>query len=75
MRWVLTVFVRFNVIIYLFILHLVANVIHYAKETAPNRRVIFQYPWNDSELYLFRATVAYALRQYYSQQNKVLNFT
>lgn len=36
---------------------------------------IFQYPWNDSELYLFRATIAYALRQYYSQQNKFTNFT
>lgn len=32
------------------------------------------YPWNDDELYLFRATVAYALRQYYSQQRRDLSF-
>lgn len=56
-------------------LHLATNVIHYVKETASNHRLIFQYPWNDDEMYLFRATVAYSLRQYYSQQNKTLNFT
>ncbi|KAM4592837.1 angiotensin-converting enzyme 2 [Odontesthes bonariensis] len=33
------------------------------------------YPWNDNELFLFKASVAYAMRQYYSQQNKTLLFT
>uniref|UniRef100_A0A669F4X0 Angiotensin-converting enzyme n=1 Tax=Oreochromis niloticus TaxID=8128 RepID=A0A669F4X0_ORENI len=33
------------------------------------------YPWNANELYLFRANIAYALRQYYSQKNKTLPFT
>lgn len=40
-----------------------------------NHRFILQYPWNDSELYFFRATIAYALRQYYSQQGLTMNFT
>ncbi|XP_077419830.1 angiotensin-converting enzyme 2 isoform X2 [Vanacampus margaritifer] len=33
------------------------------------------YSWNSNEQYLFRASVAYALRQYYSQQNNTLLFT
>ncbi|XP_041838146.1 angiotensin-converting enzyme 2 isoform X2 [Melanotaenia boesemani] len=33
------------------------------------------YSWNDNELYLFKASIAYALRQYYSQQNQTLHFT
>ncbi|KAG7234632.1 hypothetical protein INR49_004157 [Caranx melampygus] len=33
------------------------------------------YPWNNNELYLFRANVAYALRQFYSQKNQSLPFT
>lgn len=33
------------------------------------------YPWNANELYLFRASVAYALRQYYSQKNETIDFT
>ncbi|XP_068614895.1 angiotensin-converting enzyme 2-like [Brachionichthys hirsutus] len=32
------------------------------------------YPWNDNEMYLFQANIAYALRQYYSQTNKTLLF-
>ncbi|KAG8001285.1 Angiotensin-converting enzyme 2 [Nibea albiflora] len=28
------------------------------------------YPWNSNEMYLFRANIAYALRQYYSQMKK-----
>lgn len=47
----------------------------YVKETTSNQCFIFQYPWDDSEMYLFRATIAYALRQYYSQQNKAMSFT
>uniref|UniRef100_A0A3Q3XKX3 Angiotensin-converting enzyme n=1 Tax=Mola mola TaxID=94237 RepID=A0A3Q3XKX3_MOLML len=30
------------------------------------------YSWNANELYLFRANIAYALRQYYSQKNETL---
>ncbi|XP_029949257.1 angiotensin-converting enzyme 2 isoform X2 [Salarias fasciatus] len=33
------------------------------------------YPWNANELYLFRASMAYALRQYYSQKNRTIDFT
>uniref|UniRef100_G3PQP4 Angiotensin-converting enzyme n=1 Tax=Gasterosteus aculeatus aculeatus TaxID=481459 RepID=G3PQP4_GASAC len=33
------------------------------------------YSWNANELYLFRANIAYALRQYYSQKNQTLDFT
>lgn len=33
------------------------------------------YSWNANEVYLFRANVAYALRQYYSQMNKTVHFT
>ncbi|XP_029283581.1 angiotensin-converting enzyme 2 [Cottoperca gobio] len=33
------------------------------------------YPWNNNELYLFKANIAYALRQYYSQKNETLLFT
>ncbi|XP_072236951.1 angiotensin-converting enzyme 2 [Leuresthes tenuis] len=33
------------------------------------------YSWNDNELFLFKASIAYAMRQYYSQQNKTLLFT
>ncbi|KAL3065699.1 hypothetical protein OYC64_015786 [Pagothenia borchgrevinki] len=33
------------------------------------------YSWNNNELYLFKASVAYALRQYYSQKNQTLQFT
>ncbi|XP_061608621.1 angiotensin-converting enzyme 2 [Phyllopteryx taeniolatus] len=33
------------------------------------------YSWNSNEQYLFRASVAYALRQYYSQKNITLLFT
>uniref|UniRef100_A0A3Q0R8E8 Angiotensin-converting enzyme n=1 Tax=Amphilophus citrinellus TaxID=61819 RepID=A0A3Q0R8E8_AMPCI len=33
------------------------------------------YPWNANELYLFRANIAFALRQYYSQKNETLLFT
>ncbi|XP_057703156.1 angiotensin-converting enzyme 2 [Corythoichthys intestinalis] len=33
------------------------------------------YSWNSNEQYLFRASVAYALRQYYSQKNNTLLFT
>uniref|UniRef100_A0A7N6BAG5 Angiotensin-converting enzyme n=1 Tax=Anabas testudineus TaxID=64144 RepID=A0A7N6BAG5_ANATE len=33
------------------------------------------YPWNDNEMYLFKASVAYALRQYYSLKNETLLFT
>lgn len=33
------------------------------------------YPWNANELYLFKASVAYALRQYYSQKNETIDFT
>lgn len=36
---------------------------------------VFQYTWNDNELYLFKANIAYALRQYYQQQNETLPFT
>lgn len=36
---------------------------------------VFQYSWNANELYLFRANIAYALRQYYSQKNQTLDFT
>lgn len=41
-----------------------------------NSSNMFQYPWNPSELYLFKANIAYALRQYYSlQKNESLDFT
>ncbi|XP_077374818.1 angiotensin-converting enzyme 2 isoform X2 [Festucalex cinctus] len=33
------------------------------------------YSWNSNEQYLFKASVAYALRQYYNQQNNTLPFT
>nr|XP_057944737.1 angiotensin-converting enzyme 2 [Doryrhamphus excisus] len=33
------------------------------------------YSWNANELYLFKASMAYALRQYYSQNNETLLFT
>jgi len=33
------------------------------------------YPWNDNEMYLFQANVAYAMRQYYSQKNMNIPFT
>ncbi|XP_075934093.1 angiotensin-converting enzyme 2 [Anarhichas minor] len=33
------------------------------------------YSWNANELYLFKANIAYALRQYYSQKNESLDFT
>ncbi|XP_040895328.1 angiotensin-converting enzyme 2 [Toxotes jaculatrix] len=33
------------------------------------------YSWNANELYLFKANIAYALRQYYSQKNETLLFT
>ncbi|XP_026175949.1 angiotensin-converting enzyme 2 [Mastacembelus armatus] len=33
------------------------------------------YSWNANELYLFKANIAYALRQYYSQKNESLLFT
>ncbi|XP_061596730.1 angiotensin-converting enzyme 2 [Cololabis saira] len=32
------------------------------------------YSWNDNELYLFKATIAYAMSQYYSQKNQTLVF-
>lgn len=41
-----------------------------------NNSNMFQYPWNPNELYLFKANVAYALRQYYQlQKNESLVFT
>ncbi|XP_059211362.1 angiotensin-converting enzyme 2 [Centropristis striata] len=33
------------------------------------------YHWNSNELYLLKASIAYALRQYYSQKNQTLHFT
>ncbi|XP_062268927.1 angiotensin-converting enzyme 2 [Platichthys flesus] len=33
------------------------------------------YSWNDNEQYLFKANIAYALRQYYEQKNETLPFT
>ncbi|KAK2853827.1 hypothetical protein Q5P01_006488 [Channa striata] len=33
------------------------------------------YTWNANEMYLFKANIAYALRQYYSQKNENLPFT
>uniref|UniRef100_UPI0037E8EB63 angiotensin-converting enzyme 2 n=1 Tax=Semicossyphus pulcher TaxID=241346 RepID=UPI0037E8EB63 len=33
------------------------------------------YTWNSNELFLFKANIAYALRQYYSQMNKTVPFT
>uniref|UniRef100_A0A8C6KMA8 Angiotensin-converting enzyme n=1 Tax=Nothobranchius furzeri TaxID=105023 RepID=A0A8C6KMA8_NOTFU len=33
------------------------------------------YSWNSNEMYLFKASVAYAMRQYYSQKNQTLLFT
>lgn len=35
----------------------------------------FQYTWNANEMYLFKANVAYALRQLYSERNENLPFT
>ncbi|KAL2089516.1 hypothetical protein ACEWY4_014204 [Coilia grayii] len=36
----------------------------------------FQYAWNENELYLFKAAVAYAMRQYYFTENgQQVNFT
>lgn len=60
---------------FFFFFFLATNVRHSVRETASKRRFIFQYPWNDGEMYLFRATVAYSLRQYYSQQDRTMNFT
>lgn len=36
---------------------------------------MFQYPWNDNEMFLFKANIAFALRQYYSEMNQTLPFT
>ncbi|CAJ1049466.1 angiotensin-converting enzyme 2 [Xyrichtys novacula] len=33
------------------------------------------YTWNDNEKFLFKANIAYALRQYYAQMNKTMAFT
>ncbi|XP_035508344.1 angiotensin-converting enzyme 2 [Morone saxatilis] len=33
------------------------------------------YSWNANELFLFKANIAYALRQYYSEKNETLLFT
>ncbi|XP_029354067.1 angiotensin-converting enzyme 2 isoform X2 [Echeneis naucrates] len=33
------------------------------------------YSWNANEMYLFKANIAYALRQYYEQKNQTLPFT
>uniref|UniRef100_A0A3Q3NGY4 Angiotensin-converting enzyme n=1 Tax=Labrus bergylta TaxID=56723 RepID=A0A3Q3NGY4_9LABR len=33
------------------------------------------YTWNDNEQFLFKANIAYALRQYYSQMNKTMAFS
>ncbi|XP_032417398.1 angiotensin-converting enzyme 2 [Xiphophorus hellerii] len=33
------------------------------------------YSWNSNEMYLFKASIAYALRQYYSQKDQNLPFT
>lgn len=33
------------------------------------------YSWNTNEMYFFKASIAYALRQYYSQNNQILLFT
>ncbi|XP_068174496.1 angiotensin-converting enzyme 2 [Antennarius striatus] len=33
------------------------------------------YPWNDNEMYLFKASIAFALRQFYSQNSKTPLFT
>ncbi|CAL8379460.1 unnamed protein product [Arctogadus glacialis] len=33
------------------------------------------YQWNDNELYLFKTNIAYAMRQYYTSQNKTADFT
>lgn len=35
---------------------------------------IFQYPWNDSEMNLFKAYIAYALNQYYTLKNDTTTF-
>ncbi|KAJ8378725.1 hypothetical protein AAFF_G00237030 [Aldrovandia affinis] len=32
------------------------------------------YPWNDNELYLFKAVMAYAMRQYYAEKGTQVNF-
>lgn len=59
--------------------HVATNLMFYVNvlesTTSINHRIMFQYPWSENELYLFRASVAYALRQYYSQQNETLVFT
>lgn len=31
---------------------------------------LFQYIWNANEMYLFKANMAYAMRQYYLEVNK-----
>jgi hypothetical protein len=31
---------------------------------------LFQYVWNANEMYLFKANMAYAMRQYYLEVNK-----
>ncbi|XP_070690202.1 angiotensin-converting enzyme 2 [Pempheris klunzingeri] len=33
------------------------------------------YSWNSNEMFLFKANIAYALRQYYSQKNQNISFT
>ncbi len=40
-----------------------------------NQLNMFQYSWNDGEKYLFKANIAYAMRQYYADQNETLEFT
>lgn len=35
---------------------------------------IFQYSWNNNEMNLFKAYVAYALNQYYSLKNETTTF-
>uniref|UniRef100_A0A7N8Y3K2 Angiotensin-converting enzyme n=1 Tax=Mastacembelus armatus TaxID=205130 RepID=A0A7N8Y3K2_9TELE len=48
-----------------------------AENKKHNRTVGWKttYSWNANELYLFKANIAYALRQYYSQKNESLLFT
>ena len=36
----------------------------------------FQYAWNENELYLFKATTAYSMRQFYvAEKGQQVNFT
>lgn len=38
--------------------------------------IFFQYQWNDNEMYLFKASMAFAMRQYYLETNgEILDFT